>query len=42
MKQLQLAGFKLNIDKCKFAVPKVEWLGYIITQEAIKLDQEKI
>ena len=24
MKRLQLAGLKFNIDKCKFAVPKVE------------------
>ena len=36
MKQLQLAGVKLNIDECKFAVPKVEYLGYIIMIEGIK------
>ena len=27
MKRLQLAGLKCNIDKCKLAVPKVEYLG---------------
>ena len=42
MKRLQLSGLKWNIDKCKFAVPKVEYLGYIITQEGIKPDLEKL
>ena len=32
MKQLQSDGLKCNIYKCKFAVPKVEYLGYIITR----------
>ena len=27
MKKLQLSGFKCKIDKYKFAVPKVEYLG---------------
>ena len=31
MKQLQLAGLTFNIDECKFAVPGVEYLGYINT-----------
>ena len=30
MKRLQLSGIKCKIEKCKFLVPKVEYLGYII------------
>ena len=36
MKRIQWDGIKSNIDKCKLTVPKVEYLGYIITQEGIK------
>ena len=42
MKRLQSAGLKFNIDKCKFAVSKIEYLGYIITWEVIKLDPKKL
>ena len=42
MKRLQLAGIKLKIDKCKIAVPKVKYSGYIITQYGIKMDPGKI
>ena len=42
MKRLQLAGLKCKINKCKFAVPKVEYLGYIITRESIKSDPKKL
>ena len=42
MKQIQSAWLKCNIDKCKFAWPKVEYLGYIITREGIKLDPKQI
>ena len=38
MKQFQSARLKFKIDKCKLSVPKLEYLGYIITQEGIKLD----
>ena len=41
MKRLQSDGLKWNIDKCNFALPKVEYLGYIITQEGIKPDPKK-
>ena len=37
-----MSGLKRKIDKCKFAVPKVDYLGYIFTQEGIKPDLEKI
>ena len=36
VKQLQSYGLKWNVDKCKLVVPKVEYLGYIITQEGTK------
>ena len=38
MKKLQSAGLKGKIDNCKFAVPKVEYLGYVIMWEGIKTD----
>ena len=38
MKRLQSAGLKCKIYKYNFSVPKVEYLGCIITQEGIKLD----
>jgi hypothetical protein len=42
MKRLHDAGLKCKIDKCKFAVPEVEYLGYIITREGVKPDPKKI
>ena len=41
MKRLQSAGIECKIDRCKFSVPKVEYLGYIITREGIKPDPRK-
>ena len=41
MKRLRLVGLKFKIETCKFVVPKVEYLGYIITLEGIKSDPEK-
>ena len=41
IKQLQSAGLKWNIDKCKFVVPNVEYSEYIITREGIKPDPKK-
>ena len=38
MKRLQSAAIKYKIDMCKFAVLKLEHLGYIITQKVIKSD----
>ena len=41
MNQLQPSGIKCKNDKCKLALPKVEYLGYIIKQEGSKLDPKK-
>ena len=40
--RLEKVGLKCKIDKCKFAVPEVEYLGYIITREGVKPDPKKI
>ena len=42
MQRLEKVGLKCKIDKCKFAVPEVEYLGYIITREGVKPDPKKI
>ena len=39
---LQQAGLKLNPKKCEFNKPEVEFLGYVIGIERIKIDSEKI
>ena len=39
---LQEAGLKLNLKKCEFNKPEVEFLRYIIGIEGIKIDPEKI
>ena len=39
---LQKAGLKLNLKKYEFNKPEVEFLGYIIGIEEIKIDPEKI
>ena len=41
MKQLQSAGLKCKIDKCKVVVPKVEYLGCIITKNSIISNPKK-
>ena len=42
MKRLHSAGLKCKIDKCRFAVPKVEYLLFIITSEGVKLKSKSI
>ena len=39
---LQQAGLKLNPKKCEFNKLEVEFLGYVIEIEGIKIDPEKI
>ena len=42
LRYLQQAGLKLNPKKCKFNKLEVEFLGYVIGIEGIKIDPEKI
>ena len=40
--RLEKANLKLNPDKCRFAVPKVKFLGHTLSEQGIGLDQDKI
>ncbi|XP_012834226.1 PREDICTED: uncharacterized protein LOC105955073 [Erythranthe guttata] len=39
---LRLYGMKLNPEKCAFGVKAGKFLGYVITQEGIKVNQDKV
>ena len=41
-KVLKKAGMRINGFKCTFYTKKVEFLGYIISSDRIKMDQKKI
>ena len=40
--RLSNAGLKCKIDKCFFAEPEIEYLGYIITKDGIKPNPKKV
>lgn len=42
LSRLSEAGLYLDIDKCKFAVKKVKYLGLIITTDGIEMDPAKV
>jgi len=42
LQKMQSKGLKLNQAKCSFFVSKIEWLGYIISEEGIEVDKSKI
>ena len=42
MTKLSEAGLKCKIDKCFFAQPEMEYLGYIITKQGIKPNPKKV
>lgn len=42
LQKMQSKGLKLNKAKCSFFKSKVEWLGYVISEEGIEVDQSKI
>lgn len=39
--RLKAFGFHLNREKCHFCLPKVKYLGHILTTEGLKVDPEK-
>lgn len=41
-RRLQLAGLKVNLPKCQFALPEIEYLGYVISRQGIKPCTKKI
>ena len=42
LNRLSKAGLKCKIDKCFFAEPEMEYLGYIIPKDGIKLNPKKV
>ena len=40
--RLRGANFRIQPDKCQFAIDKVEYLGYIVTSEGVKPDPSKV
>ena len=41
-KRIKKAGLKLRMDKCKFCFNKIEFLGYVIGTNRIKIDEKKM
>ncbi|CEP06964.1 hypothetical protein [Parasitella parasitica] len=42
LQRLQDANLTINLDKCEFAVEKVKFLGFIVSQEGVHADPEKV
>jgi hypothetical protein len=40
--RLRERGLQLNIDKCKFGVKEVKYLGLIILMDGVKMDPKKL
>jgi len=36
------ARLRLNLDKCRFSVDQLKYLGHIVDREGIRTDPEKI
>ncbi len=42
LSRVEEAGLKIKLNKCQFASPKIEYLGYIIIGDGIDKVPEKI
>ena len=42
LSRLKEHGLAVDIEKCSFSVPIVEFLGYIMGQEGMKIDNSKV
>ncbi|KAG5894877.1 hypothetical protein JTB14_023726 [Gonioctena quinquepunctata] len=40
--RLQSAYLKINIDECKFCLPSLKYLGFIVDCEGLRTDPEKV
>jgi hypothetical protein len=40
--RLGKAGFTLNRDKCKFCVPELKYLGYVVNENGLTVDPDKV
>jgi hypothetical protein len=42
LKKLQDAHLKVNLDKCEFHKTEIDFLGFVIGKDGIKMDQKKV
>ena len=42
LERLSAAGVTLNLDKCTFSVPKIKFLGNIVSADGIGADPDKV
>ncbi|KAI7799692.1 hypothetical protein IRJ41_009439 [Triplophysa rosa] len=40
--RLEDAGLKVSLDKCQFCLPRVKYVGHIVSKEGIATDPEKV
>lgn len=42
IKRIKDAGLTLNKEKCEFGVPKIKFLGHLLSERGVDLDMEKV
>jgi len=40
--QLRVAGLTINVEKSKFLVPEVTYLGYVVSRDGVRVDPDKV